>query len=66
MRREIRDFLADLRTRHAGVPESIAAALANVNPYTLFDPALTKDGADISPAFAEAFESSNSVWRDAR
>ena len=66
MRREIRDFLADLRTRHAGVPESIAAAIANVNPYTLFDPALTKDGADISPAFAEAFDSSDSARRDAR
>ena len=51
MRREIRDFLARLREGHPGVAESITAALANVNPYTLFDPALTKPGADISPAF---------------
>ena len=51
VRREIRDFLTTLRGRHPGVPESISAALGNVNPYTLFDPALTKPGADISPAF---------------
>ena len=51
IRREIRDFLASMRERHAGVPESIAAALANVNPYTLLDPALVKPGADVSPAF---------------
>jgi tRNA 2-thiocytidine biosynthesis protein TtcA len=50
VRREIRDFLAALGRRHGGVPESIAAALANVNPYTLFDPGLRKDGADPSPA----------------
>jgi tRNA 2-thiocytidine biosynthesis protein TtcA len=53
VRREIRAFLAAFRRRHAGVPESIAAALANVSPYTLFDPALAKAGADLSPAFAE-------------
>src|SRR5439155_313402 len=35
VRREIREFLAGLRGRHAGVAESIAAALGNVNPYTL-------------------------------
>jgi tRNA(Ile)-lysidine synthase TilS/MesJ len=46
VRRELREFLAGLRTRHAGVPESIVAALGNVNPYTLFDPDLTKQGAD--------------------
>jgi tRNA 2-thiocytidine biosynthesis protein TtcA len=49
VRREIRAFLAALRERHRGVPESIAAALGNVNPYTLFDPALRKEGADIAP-----------------
>jgi tRNA 2-thiocytidine biosynthesis protein TtcA len=53
VRREIRDFLARLRARHPGVAESITAALGNVNPYTLFDPTLTKPGADL-PAFAEA------------
>jgi tRNA 2-thiocytidine biosynthesis protein TtcA len=51
VRREIREFLASLRARHPGVPESVAAALGNVNPFTLFDRALAKDGADISPAF---------------
>jgi tRNA 2-thiocytidine biosynthesis protein TtcA len=51
VRREIRDFLATLKRRHPGVAESISAALGNVNPYTLFDAALVKDGADLSPAF---------------
>ncbi|HEY3187896.1 MAG TPA: ATP-binding protein [Solirubrobacteraceae bacterium] len=36
VRREIRTFLAGLRAHHAGIPESIAAALGNVNPNTLF------------------------------
>jgi len=56
VRREIRSFLDDLRARHVGVAESITAALANVNPYTLCDPALSKDGADVSPAFVETIE----------
>jgi tRNA 2-thiocytidine biosynthesis protein TtcA len=51
VRREIRAFLADVRARHPGVAASISAALGNVNPYTLFDPALAKEGADLSPAF---------------
>jgi tRNA 2-thiocytidine biosynthesis protein TtcA len=42
VRREIRDFLARLRERHVGVPESIVAALGNVNPYTLFAPELER------------------------
>jgi tRNA 2-thiocytidine biosynthesis protein TtcA len=54
VRREIRAFLAGLRARHPGVAESIMGALGNVNPYTLLDPALCKEGADVSPAFAEA------------
>lgn len=45
VRREIREFLDGLRAPHPGVAESIGAALANVNPYTLFDPALVKPGA---------------------
>src|SRR5215475_3616266 len=44
VRRDIRAFLASLGTRHSGVSESIVAALGNVNPYTLFDAALRKDG----------------------
>jgi tRNA 2-thiocytidine biosynthesis protein TtcA len=51
VRREIREFLTGLTSRHPGVAESISAALGNVNPYTLFDPALAKDGAELSPAF---------------
>ena len=51
VRREIRTFLDDLCAKHPGVAESITAALGNVNPYTLFDPLLSKPGADISPAF---------------
>ena len=56
VRREIRHFLDGLRARHIGVAESITAALGNVNPYTLCDPALSKDGADVSPAFVETIE----------
>lgn len=51
VRRDIRTFLSTLGARHPGVAESIAAALGNVNPFTLLDPALTKEGADVSPAF---------------
>jgi tRNA 2-thiocytidine biosynthesis protein TtcA len=54
VRSEIRAFLAGLAERHPGVRESIAAALGNVTPYALFDGALSKDGADMSPAFAES------------
>lgn len=43
VRGEIRDFLGAMKRRHAGVTESITAALANVNPYTLFDRDLTKE-----------------------
>jgi tRNA 2-thiocytidine biosynthesis protein TtcA len=56
VRREIREFLKGLQARHPGVAESVCAALGNVNPYTLCDPALWKDGADVSPAFAETIE----------
>ena len=56
VRREIRAFLDGVRGRHTGVAESITAALGNVNPYTLCDPALSKHGADVSPAFVETIE----------
>ena len=39
VRREIREFLDSMKTRHAGISDSIIAALGNVNPYTLFSPA---------------------------
>ena len=40
IRNEIRAFLDSMKARHAGISDSVTAALANVNPYTLFDPAL--------------------------
>ena len=36
VRREIREFLDLMRSRHDGVSDSITAALGNVNLYTLF------------------------------
>lgn len=36
VRREIRAFLADMKSRHVGISDSITAALGNVNLYTLF------------------------------
>jgi len=41
VRRDIRAFLASLDERHAGVRDSISAALGNVNPYLLFNPSKT-------------------------
>src|SRR5882672_3531113 len=35
VRREIREFLDGMKSRHVGIPDSIAAALGNVNLYTL-------------------------------
>src|SRR5215467_11919732 len=35
VRREIREFLDSMRSRHAGISESITAAMGNVNLYTL-------------------------------
>ncbi|HYV64958.1 MAG TPA: hypothetical protein VE964_01865, partial [Myxococcales bacterium] len=56
VRGEIRALLDAVRQRHPGVSESIIAALGNVNPYTLCDPALSKEGADAPIAFASALE----------
>ena len=36
VRREIREFLDSMRSRHAGISESMIAAMGNVNLYTLF------------------------------
>src|SRR5437870_8401139 len=36
VRREIREFLDSMRSRHAGISESMTAAMGNVNLYTLF------------------------------
>lgn len=52
-RKEIREFLSRMAGRHEGIAESVTAALGNVNPYTLFDAQLRKDGADL-PRFASA------------
>jgi tRNA 2-thiocytidine biosynthesis protein TtcA len=56
IRRELRVLLDELKRRHPGVSESITAALGNVNPYTLFDPNLSKQGADSALAFADLLE----------
>lgn len=56
IRREIRSVLDALERRHPGVADSVMAALGNVNPYTLFDPKLSKEGADVAPAFAGALD----------
>jgi tRNA 2-thiocytidine biosynthesis protein TtcA len=36
VRREIREFLETMKSRHVGISDSIIAALGNVNTYTLF------------------------------
>jgi len=36
VRREIREFLDTMKSRHVGISDSITAALGNVNLYTLF------------------------------
>jgi len=51
VRREIREFLDLTKTRHAGVPESIIAALGNVNLYTLFS--APESAADVSTILPE-------------
>src|SRR5262245_30682964 len=56
IRREIRSLLDAMKRRHPGVADSITAALGNVNPYTLCDPGLFKEGADAAPAFASGLE----------
>ena len=38
VRREIREFLDTMKSRHMGISDSIIASLGNVNPYTLFSP----------------------------
>jgi tRNA 2-thiocytidine biosynthesis protein TtcA len=48
VRKEIRAFLDDMKLRHPGISASVMAALANVNPYTLFDQTLRNfDSADV-------------------
>ncbi len=56
-RSEIREFLESMKSRHVDVAESVRASLANVNPYSLFDPKLHKDGADRSLIFQGNSES---------
>jgi tRNA 2-thiocytidine biosynthesis protein TtcA len=57
-RSEIRRFLEDMETKHPGRSKSLTAALGNVNPYTLADPGLRKENADI-PVFGR---SNGSGW----
>ena len=47
VRREIREFLETMKSRHPGISESIIASLGNVNPYTLFStPELVASGVE--------------------
>ena len=46
VRREIRQFLEDLKSRHPGVSESVSAALGNVNHETLFGAGVPLEAAD--------------------
>jgi len=47
VRREIREFLDAMKSRHLGISESIIASLGNVNPYTLFSaPELVASGVE--------------------
>jgi tRNA 2-thiocytidine biosynthesis protein TtcA len=46
VRKEIRAFLESMKSRHSGIADSVTAALANVNTYTLFDPTLVRQGID--------------------
>lgn len=38
IRLEIREFIAGMKEKHAGIADSVTAALGNVNTYTLFGP----------------------------
>jgi tRNA(Ile)-lysidine synthase TilS/MesJ len=38
VRKEIREFIDSMKSRHLGISDSVTAALGNVNPYTLFTP----------------------------
>jgi tRNA 2-thiocytidine biosynthesis protein TtcA len=49
VRREIREFLDAMKSRHVGISDSITAALGNVNLYTLFAAADCTDYADAEP-----------------
>jgi tRNA 2-thiocytidine biosynthesis protein TtcA len=53
IRKEVRAFLDEMKSRHLGVSSSITAALANVNPYTLFDQTLHNLGAEELPVEVE-------------
>ena len=46
IRKEIRVFLDDMKSRHVGISDSVVAALGNVNPYTLFDSNLVRHGVE--------------------
>jgi tRNA 2-thiocytidine biosynthesis protein TtcA len=53
IRKEVRAFLDEMKSRHLGVSSSITAALANVNPYTLFDQTLHNLSGEELPAEVE-------------
>ncbi len=54
VRREIREFLAAMKSRHIGISDSITAALGNVNLYTLFGETAP---AEVEQSECETYES---------
>src|SRR2546421_2200133 len=47
IRKEIREFLDAMKSRHVGISDSIIAALGNVNPYTLFGENSSETAAEV-------------------
>ena len=62
VRSEIRRFLGVMAARHPGVPESLTAALGNVEPRSLLDPALVRSHA---PRPADSLEADTDSLRRA-
>jgi len=53
VRREIREFLLTMKSRHVGISDSITAALGNVNLYTLFGENRPDDEAEVCASPSE-------------
>src|SRR5678816_2546710 len=53
VRREIREFLEAMKSRHVGISDSIIAALGNVNLYTLFGENRPDDEAEVCASPSE-------------
>jgi len=58
IRREIREFLDSMKSRHVGISDSITAALGNVNLYTLFG---ERDAREARARQGEALDNADDV-----